>query len=101
MLIHPGVSQVGLQKGINKTWAPTHWSELILELSRQHEIILVGGPDDTQTIQQITESLPRQLGLLTNLAGQTQSIAEVLGLMQQADAVVCVDSAPPTSSGSK
>jgi putative inorganic carbon (HCO3(-)) transporter len=98
ILIHPGVSRVSLQKGIYKTWPAESWVKLIDALSHQHQVYLVGGPDDETTIQDIQAALAQQ-GKPTsthfkNLAGQTKNLADLLALVQQANLLISVDSAP-------
>lgn len=94
ILLHPGVSQLSLLKGINKTWKSTDWADLILRLSSQHWVYLAGGPDDAETIAAIEAALPSHLERFRNLNGQTRDLADLAALMQVMDAVVCVDSAP-------
>jgi ADP-heptose:LPS heptosyltransferase len=94
ILLHPGVSQAGLKKGINKTWSASAWAELILQLSRDHFVYLTGGPDDTEMVAAIEAALPSSLKHFANLVGKTKSFAELATLMSLMDAIVCVDSAP-------
>lgn len=94
ILLHPGVSKAGLMKGINKTWPPSRWAELILLVSKQHYVYLIGGPDDEETIGKIMAGLPDRLERFVNVTGKTQRFSELAGVMEVMDAVVCVDSAP-------
>jgi ADP-heptose:LPS heptosyltransferase len=94
LLLHPGVSQLSLKKGINKTWKAGHWAQLILQLSTQHAVFLVGGPDDTELITEIQALIPEGVARFANLHGQTKSFRDLAALMSLMDAVVCVDSSP-------
>lgn len=94
LLIHPGTSRLAIQKGIIKTWSAENWSRLIALLSQQPDlsVILAGGPDDEQTVSEIvarSESVR-----FVNAFGQTGSLADLAALIQLADVLVCVDSAP-------
>lgn len=109
VLIHPGTSKLALQKGIFKTWAADNWCELVKRLLLLDcEVLLCGGPDDEDTIRDITsklghlngslESSPTRGseggGLFINAFGKTASIKDLAALMHLADLIVCVDSAP-------
>jgi ADP-heptose:LPS heptosyltransferase len=94
VLIHPGTSQLAMQKGIIKTWSAENWSRLVDSLSQvpNLKIILAGGPDDEQAVCEIlAECKP---GQVVNAFGQTKSLADLAALIQLADLLVCVDSAP-------
>jgi putative inorganic carbon (hco3(-)) transporter len=94
VLIHPGVSQLSLQKGINKTWSAAAWAQLVLALSQDVTVLLVGGPDDRNIIDDIVHQVPAGLENIHNLFGETRSLRDLAALMAVADAVVCVDSSP-------
>lgn len=101
ILIHPGMSKLALDKGIIKTWASANWAELIKKLNNSSvNVILCGGPDDAETIAKIQNKVSENSthtagsGVLLNAFGKTSSIQELVGLMELADMVVCVDSAP-------
>jgi ADP-heptose:LPS heptosyltransferase len=94
ILLHPGVSQMSLSKGINKTWSALDWSQLILSLSKLHCVYLVGGKDDEPLVTDILAHLPENLQRFSNLMGTTRNFSDLAGLMTIMDAVVCVDSAP-------
>ena len=94
ILLHPGVSQVSLSKGINKMWAAMDWSQLILALTSTHCVYLVGGKDDEPLVADILALLPENLQRLSNLMGTTRNFSYLSGLMTLMDAIICVDSAP-------
>jgi ADP-heptose:LPS heptosyltransferase len=55
-------------------------------------IVLAGGPDDREAIQELLAnkgSLP-----IISTFGETKSLADLAALIHLADAIVCVDSAP-------
>ena len=101
VMIHPGVSQVSVAKNILKAWPETQWADLIEQLlawDERVDIVLLGGPDDQATIEQIRSQLAqRQLDYhprLFDWVGQTQSFQELAALLTQASVLVSVDSAP-------
>jgi ADP-heptose:LPS heptosyltransferase len=98
VLIHPGMSKLALNKGIIKTWSSSNWSELIRRLKKEnYDVLLCGGPDDNDTISNIVRNLTSEEaspGKLINAVGKTASIQDLAALMQLADLIVCVDSAP-------
>ncbi len=101
VLIHPGMSQMALKKGIMKTWAAANWSELTARLiACGKQVILCGGPDDETTIAEISRALSGRLSQeaagadFINAYGKTGSIKDLASLMNLSDLVICVDSAP-------
>jgi|GEM_PF-1036933 len=94
VLIHPGVSRVSQQKGIYKDWSPAKWAQFILDLSKDHAVYLIGGPDDQPAVDAILKDLPEGLAHFKNLVGETKSFEELAALMSVMDAVCVVDSAP-------
>lgn len=94
ILLHPGVSQMSLSKGINKTWSAMDWSQLILSLTSTHSVYLVGGKDDEPLVADILALLPETLQRFSNLMGTTRNFSDLATLMSLMDTIVCVDSAP-------
>lgn len=100
VLIHPGTSQLALQKGIIKTWSPDEWTGLIKRLLERTDtqVIVAGGPDDAETISDIENRLKAANALpnerLVMAYGKTGSLTELVGLIDLCDLMVCVDSAP-------
>jgi lipopolysaccharide heptosyltransferase II len=94
ILVHPGASRASVAKRIFKTWPPAHWASLILALTQDFRVYLVGGPDDQEAIQAILAELPPQLDAFTNLYGKTRNLRDLAALTAAVDALVCVDSAP-------
>lgn len=94
ILVHPGVSRVSIEKNIFKTWSSERWAACIQQLSQRGSVFLVGGPDDAEIISGIEGQLGAPLANFTNLYGQTQNLAELAALIQQADVLVSVDSSP-------
>lgn len=107
ILIHPGVSQMSVQKGMIKTISAKTWAETIdLFIKRGKKVILVGGPDDKECIETIREisiykSLPCQRegdhevmeGYL-DYFGKTKSLKDLGNLIAKAEKFICSDSAP-------
>jgi ADP-heptose:LPS heptosyltransferase len=98
VLLHPGVSQVGLSKGIDKTWPAASWARLAQQLIEAgHPVALVGGPDDAQAVAAILDALPeaaRTHPRFQNLYGQTPTFLHLAGLIHAARVLVAVDSSP-------
>ncbi len=99
IIIHPGMSQMALKKGIIKTWSSRNWAELTRKLLAHNlEVMLCGGPDDEATVSDIKKQLgdmpDAQGGLFIDAYGKTSSIQELAALMELSELVICVDSAP-------
>ena len=99
ILIHPGVSLMSIQKNIIKGWDVKRWAKLIdlLLETKKYKVLLAGGKDDEDTIEQILLILNATRTDYTdfkNLYGQTKSIKDFVSLVKVADVMVCVDSAP-------
>ena len=97
VVIHPGVSQLSIQKNILKFWNVKNWTELIKKLldSGKYKVILTGGPDD----QEVSFALNQELGNIPqenflDLTNKTANIIELAAIIKLADLIVCVDSAP-------
>lgn len=95
VVIHPGTSKLALMKGLNKTWSPQEWVELIKLLLREKEIqvILSGGPDDAEAVAGILSLLPSDANVI-NTFGKTKSLLDLAALIDVSCLLVCVDSAP-------
>lgn len=94
-LIHPGVSQVSIQKNIVKRWAPERWAKCIQQLSPNITPVLAGGPDDIEQLEAIQAEISK-LGLppLATLLGITQNLRHLAVCMANANHVMTCDSAP-------
>ncbi len=92
VLLHPGASQLSVQKGIHKIYPVTGWVEII-EAFRQKRpdlpvVLLGGGPDDEELIQQFKQQLPDLL-----ITSPTQ-VGPMAGMIAGATSLLCTDSAP-------
>ena len=103
ILVHPGTSRLATEKGIFKTWPTDSWIDLLFLIGRENEnkpeadrdiVILAGGPDDKEIIEDILEKAGDQLPHMVSAYGQTKSIADLAALIQLCDIMICVDSAP-------
>ncbi len=95
-LIHPGVSKLGLAKNFIKSPNADYWSELIQQLFTNypdHKIVLVGGPDDIEIVEQISKLLPENKQLL-NLSETKFKLLELASLIKESQVFICADSAP-------
>lgn len=92
VVFHPGVSKLSIEKQIIKGWAPERWVELGKRLAdKGMQIVLAGGPDDEEIIRLIRETggFPA-----IEAFGKTQGMGQLAALIEQADGMVAVDSAP-------
>lgn len=101
ILIHPGVSHISVRKNILKAWPTRYWAELLAELPRRYpeaNIYLLGGPDDAEAIEQLEAYCEQLPGFcrsrMINLYGKTANLQELAGLIDLADLLISVDSAP-------
>lgn len=93
ILIHPGVSLMSKNKGCIKTITPKEWAMLIDRLvSYGKRVILVGGPDDEECINEI--KVYAQTNNYENYYGMTKNLVDLARLISSAEKFVCSDSAP-------
>ena len=94
ILVHPGVSKLSVQKGMIKTITPQVWAETInLLLENNKQVILAGGPDDEECINEILKNVQNNKSF-TNMYGQTKNLKELAELIGKAEKFLCSDSAP-------
>ena len=93
VLIHPGVSLLSVKKGMIKTIPAKEWAEVVNKLADcGKKVILVGGPDDRETIETIQKLVPAEK--YTNMFGKTKNLKELAELISGAEKFLCSDSAP-------
>lgn len=93
ILIHPGVSLMSKKKGCIKSITSQEWAELIDRLSAYGKhIILAGGPDDEECIEDIKKYSKTQN--FENYYGKTKNLVDLAKLISSAEKFVCSDSAP-------
>lgn len=93
VLIHPGVSLLSVKKGMIKTIPAEKWAEVVeLLADNGKKVVLVGGPDDKETIDTIVRTVPAEK--FTNMYGQTKNLRELAELISGAEKFLCSDSAP-------
>ena len=93
VLIHPGVSKLSIQKRCIKTIPAETWAKVIdLLVAEGKKVMLVGGPDDKETIETILNNVRTQN--FENLYGTTKSLKDLAELISSADKFLCSDSAP-------
>ena len=95
VLFHPGTSRLAILKGLNKTWSAENWCKLAERLEEETgiDVILAGGPDDKEAIEQIRAQL-KPASRVISTYGHTRSLKDLVGLIAACDLTVCVDSAP-------
>ncbi len=94
VLIHPGVSKMSVVRHMIKTWTPEIWAELVQKvLASGKKVYLIGGPDDKECIEKITEIIG-DVPNFTNLYGTTKNIMDLARLTKKAEVLICSDSAP-------
>ena len=93
VLIHPGVSKISVEKGMIKTIPAKEWAKVVEGLANKgKKVYLVGGPDDKECIDVITNSVSAEK--YENLYGTTKSLKELAELISSAEIFLCSDSAP-------
>ncbi len=93
VLIHPGVSKLSVQKGCIKTVGPKVWAKVIdLLVAEGKRVMLVGGPDDKECIEEILSTVRVQN--FENLYGTTKNLKDLAQLISSAEKFLCSDSAP-------
>ncbi len=93
VLIHPGVSLLSVQKGMIKTIPAETWAQVVEKLAdKGKKVILAGGPDDEETIETITKTVPEDKYI--NYYGKTKNLRELAELISSAEIFLCSDSAP-------
>ena len=98
IFIHPGVSKLSIKKNILKGWPAKYWAKLIEKLleNQDNTVILLGGKDDTETIDEIHKKLsffakPKNF---FDFSSFDISVEKLGALISSSDLLVCVDSAP-------
>jgi len=96
ILVHPGVSAMSVAKYITKTISAEKWAELIKSLLKTNKkVILAGGPDDEDCINNIRKNLE---GIdktnLIDMYGKTKNIFDLVNLIKKSEIMICSDSAP-------
>lgn len=98
VLVHPGVSQVSITKGLVKRWHPSRWAELMMTLSEKNTVMLIGGPDDVEELSDIWSAIqkasPAGHPHILEGTGLTNSLVDLANLLVHVTCFVCADSAP-------
>lgn len=98
IVIHPGTSKLSKEKNILKEWSPKSWATLIEKLLQDENniILLIGGPDDKETIKEIHKQLPffAKPKNFYDLSRLKMSIGNIAALISFSDLLICSDSAP-------
>ena len=94
ILIHPGVSQMSIKKGIIKTVPAQTWAK-VLKLLVEHgkHVILTGGPDDKECI----DIIKKECGTFDYddyTKGQIKNLKDLAELIGKSEKFLCSDSAP-------
>ena len=94
ILIHPGVSQMSIKKGIIKTVPAQTWAKVLKLLVEQGKhVILTGGPDDKECI----DIIKKECGTFDYddyTKGQIKSLKDLAELIGKSEKFLCSDSAP-------
>ena len=93
VLIHPGVSKLSVERGMIKTISASEWARVVESLANSgKKVFLVGGPDDKECIEKITQTVPAEK--YENLYGTTKNLKDLAELILGAEKFLCSDSAP-------
>ena len=94
ILIHPGVSQMSIKKGIIKTVPAQTWAKVLKLLVEQGKhVILTGGPDDKECI----DIIKKECGTFDYddyTKGQIKNLKDLAELIGKSEKFLCSDSAP-------
>jgi len=94
--LHPGVSKMSIEKNIFKCPDVNFWIDIIKgALNKGKKLVLLGGPDDKEIIQKITEyeEIVNNVNFI-NLYGRTKNLSDLMNVLAHADTLICADSAP-------
>lgn len=96
ILIHPGVSLMSVNKGITKTVTANVWANTVkLLLNNGKHVMLAGGPDDKEVIENILNSIKNtNLENFENYYGKTKNLMDLAILIGKSEKFICSDSAP-------
>ena len=95
---------MSVNKGMIKTVGANIWADVVeLLLQKGKHVILAGGPDDNEVIENILDKLNQsskfknsqnRQDLFTNYYGKTKSLKDLAVLIGKAEKFICSDSAP-------
>jgi ADP-heptose:LPS heptosyltransferase len=91
VLLHPGASQLSIQKGIEKIYAVSNWIKVIQGFQKKRPelpVVLVVGPEDDELLQEFRRLMP---DLRVTAPFQLSQLA---GLIAGSALLLCTDSAP-------
>ncbi len=96
VLVHPGVSKMSVVKGMQKTFKPEKWAQIVLELlNRGKKVYLAGGKDDIDVLNIIREFLKdKDTTNFVDLASNGQTLKEFAQKVSEVEVLLCSDSAP-------
>lgn len=86
-----------------KIWSKERYAELVAELVKKYDVLLLGGPSDKDDAEFVMQTQQAQIGItrktkhkqhqLVSAAGET-SIHQSIALMEKCSKIVCSDSGP-------
>ncbi len=91
VVLHPGASQLSIQKGIRKIYPVENWIQIIEGFRQQRPelpIVLIAGPED----EVLTETFRKALNDL--LITRPARVGQLAALIAGASLMLCTDSAP-------
>ncbi|MDD3237624.1 MAG: glycosyltransferase family 9 protein [Candidatus Gastranaerophilales bacterium] len=96
VIVHPGVSKMSIKKNIIKSWSNLTWAKLIEQLLKKGKnVMLAGGPDDKECIEEIREYLKdKNTANFSDMYGKTKNIIDLAKLIKKNEILICSDSAP-------
>jgi heptosyltransferase-2 len=84
----------GATYGSAKRWYPEEFSKVAIKLSKEYDIVIFGGPGETQIANDIeNELLKNKISNYKNLAGKT-SVNELISMIGGLDLFITNDSGP-------
>jgi len=89
ILLHPGISEMSIKRGIDRRWELEKWKKLCDRLKRKNiPFIITLGPEEGKIGNSLRESIPDGIFI------SPRSLKEFLGWIYFSKVMVCLDSAP-------
>ncbi|MCX7845418.1 MAG: O-antigen ligase family protein [Dictyoglomaceae bacterium] len=89
VLIHPGISEMSIKRGIDRRWEGEKWKELCERLKKENiPFIITIGPDEKEIGNSLKSLIPDGIFITP------KSLQEFLSLIYFCKIMICLDSAP-------
>ncbi len=91
VLLHPGASQLSIEKGIQKIYPVAKWVQIVQSFRQQRPelpLVVLIGPEDTALADEFQQSVPNIL------ISRPRQVSQLAGMIKGATLLLCTDSAP-------